>query len=79
LDKTAFAQELDRQLMRVNDDYRTEREGGVLKDIQLELLPAQAFFHWFDRRGKLGGQSKFPRVMKKAQFKEWEAFLASYG
>jgi hypothetical protein len=30
------------------------------------------------KKGKEGGQNKFPRVMKKAQFEEWVAYVGQY-
>lgn len=75
LDKQAVIAELDHQLKRTNDDYKTERDGTVLKDIQLEIVPTHTFVKWFAAKDKLGGQSKFPRVMKKDRFEEWENFV----
>lgn len=75
LDKQAIISELDHQLKLTNDDYKTERDGTVLKDIQLEIVPTNTFVKWFASKGKLGGQSKFPRVMKKDRFVEWEEFV----
>lgn len=65
---------LDRKLREVNDDYDTERN-HVLQDIQVEVVPIRLFYKWQEIHGKLGGQNKFPRVMKKDQFQEWEAFV----
>lgn len=76
LDKAALIEELDLQLKITNDDYKTERDGSVLKEIQMEIVPTHTFFRWFEQRGKLGGQSKFPRVMKNDKFTEWEKFVA---
>ena len=28
-----------------------------------------------EARGKMGGQHKFPRVLKKAQIAEWQVFI----
>lgn len=75
LDKNKIAAALDGYLKTVNDDYKTEREGNVLRDIQLEIIPVGMFYKWFESKGKLGGQSKFPRVMKTDRFQEWESFL----
>jgi len=75
LDKEAIIAELDRQLKITNHDYEVERDGTVLKDIQLEIIPTNTFVKWFAAKGKLGGQSKFPRVMKQDRFKEWEDFV----
>lgn len=65
---------IDEQLKLVNDDYKVERN-SVLQDIQMEVIPPELFYKWQEARGKLGGQNKFPRVMKKDLFAEWEQFV----
>ena len=65
---------LDRKLREVNDDYNTERN-HVLRDMQVEVIPVALFYRWQAIQGKLGGQNKFPRVMKKTVFHKWEAFV----
>lgn len=74
VDKNKVAEILDRRLSEVNDDYATER-ASVLQDIQVEVIPPQVFYDWQESKGKMGGQNKFPRVMKQEQFREWEAFV----
>lgn len=69
-----LAKVIDEALQKVNDDYRIERK-SVLQDIQLEVIPPHLFYQWQESRGKLGGQNKFPRVMKKDLFEEWENFV----
>ena len=32
---------------------------------------------WMESKGKVGGQNKFPRVMKKNQLEDWTTFLKS--
>ena len=65
---------LDAKLKMLNDDYRVER-GSALKDIFVEVLPHKTFLKWMESNGKVGSQNKFPRVMKKQQFEEWEKFV----
>jgi hypothetical protein len=72
-DSTAVAPLLDERLKEVNDDYRTER--GSLLQVQVQTLPADIFYQWQESKGKMGGQNKFPRVMKGRPFAEWEAFV----
>ncbi len=74
VDHEAIRLSLDRHLRRVNDDYGTERDGGVL-DMFLEVIPSRFFVEWFAQKNKLGGQSKFPRVLKKNVLKEWQEFM----
>ncbi len=69
-----LAKVIDEQLMIVNDDYKVERN-SVLQDIQMEVIPPHIFYQWQESRGKMGGQNKVPRVMKKELFEEWEQFV----
>ncbi len=74
VDAATLAEVIDEQLKVVNDDYRVERN-SVLQPIQMEVIPPKIFYKWQEHRGKLGGQNKFPRVMKKDLFAEWEQFV----
>jgi len=65
---------LDEKLKILNDDYRVER-GSALKEILVEVIPNKSFYNYLQSKGKVGSQNKFPRVMKKSQFDEWEQFL----
>lgn len=65
---------LDEKLQEVNADYKTER-GSVLQEIKIELIPTSIFYLYQKLQGKLGGQNKFPRVMKKEKFAKWETFV----
>ncbi len=66
--------DLDYFLRMLNDDYATER-GVVLKDPELEIIPVDVFYQWQAAQGKMGGQNKFPRVMQKEAFANWEQFV----
>lgn len=65
---------IDEKLKLLNDDYRVER-GSALKEIFLETVPVSWFYKWMEQKGKVGGQNKFPRVMKNNSLKEWQQFL----
>lgn len=69
---------LDEKLKELNDDYRTERT-SALKEVFVNIIPIELFYKWMESKGKVGGQHKFPRVLKKSQLEEWENFLASEG
>jgi GH3 auxin-responsive promoter len=69
-----FKEFLDKKLCDCNDDYATERS-SVLEGPQVTILPHSIFYDYLKSKGKIGGQAKFPRVMKKEQFAEWEAFI----
>lgn len=70
----ALRSTLDRKLCELNDDYAVER-ANVLKEIIVEVVPNDLFIKWLRIHGKEGNQSKFPRVMKREQFAEWEQFV----
>lgn len=81
VDKPVNEQELmekiDSHLKVLNDDYVVERK-HALKEVLITVLPNQAFIDFLASKNKLGGQSKFPRVMKGKQLNEWLAFLENY-
>jgi hypothetical protein len=69
---------LDEILIKLNDDYATERK-HALKFVNVRILPNRTFLTWLKIGGKEGGQSKFPRVLKGAKAKDWEGFIAASG
>lgn len=74
VDPKIVKEKLDQHLKVLNDDYAVERS-AALKDVLVDILPVKTFYNWMESKGKVGGQNKFPRVMKKTQLDEWEAFL----
>jgi hypothetical protein len=66
---------LDFKLSQINDDYAVERK-SALKEIFVEIIPAQTFLNYLDSKGKSGGQNKFPRVLKGSQLTDWKNFIA---
>lgn len=73
-DPRIVKQKLDDFLKNLNDDYRTERGQG-LKEIFVDLIPNSGFYEFLQLNGKVGGQNKFPRVLKNEKLKSWEEFL----
>jgi len=69
-----FKVRLDDHLKELNDDYATERN-AALKEVFVDIIPSANFIEWMRKQGKIGGQHKFPRVLKKQQLEEWEKFL----
>jgi hypothetical protein len=65
---------IDHTLTEINDDYAVERK-SALKDINVEVLPEAKFLEFMERKGKLGGQYKFPRVLKGAMLEDWKEYL----
>jgi hypothetical protein len=65
---------LDTYLCELNDDYATERK-HALKEVKVKLIPSELFLNWMLEQGKYGSQSKFPRVLTDAKYKEWVDFV----
>jgi hypothetical protein len=74
VDDAAFKQTLDKHLCQLNDDYAVERR-HALKEIIVTQVPNQVFIDFLASKNKLGGQSKFPRVLKGKHLNDWLAFL----
>jgi hypothetical protein len=74
VDKKKLKERLDFHLKELNDDYAVERS-AALKELMVEVLPLLKFYDWMQSKGKVGGQNKFPRVMKSTQHEEWKKFV----
>lgn len=68
---------LDAHLKNLNDDYKVER-GAALKEVFVRALPNEIFYDWMAKRGKVGGQNKFPRVMKANLYEDWRNFVEAH-
>src|SRR5205085_11537297 len=76
VDPKVVKEKLDHHLKILNDDYAVERS-AALKEIIVDVFPVKTFYDWMESKGKVGGQHKFPRVMKSAQLQDWKSFLQS--
>ncbi len=65
---------IDNKLKELNDDYAIERM-SALKDVLLDVLTEQQFMDFMTAKGKMGGQHKFPRVLKGKMLEDWQRFL----
>ncbi|MEQ8423189.1 MAG: GH3 auxin-responsive promoter family protein, partial [Cyclobacteriaceae bacterium] len=74
VDSKALRDKLDAHLKELNDDYAVERI-AALKEVVVDILPVKVFYEWMESKGKVGGQNKFPRVLKKVQLDEWIEFI----
>ncbi len=74
VDQELLKEKLDEALKTLNDDYGVERK-AALKEIFVTQIPLEKFYAFMEHKGKLGGQHKFPRVMKKEMHEEWIRFL----
>ena len=74
IDKNDLCRRIDDTLKDLNDDYAVER-ASALKDVLLDVLPEEKFLEFMRARGKIGGQHKFPRVLKGKLLQDWKQFL----
>ncbi len=58
-----FGAAADAALSRLNEDYRSHRDGGQLLPPRTVAAPPGTFAAWMRARGRLGGQNKVPRVI----------------
>ena len=73
-DSSLARKKIDEYLKILNDDYRVERIEAI-KEVFVEILPMKAFSGWMKMKGKEGGAHKFPRVLNKKIYLEWEEYL----
>lgn len=69
---------IDAKLKELNDDYEVERR-HALKEVMVKVLPENVFMDFMSSKGKIGGQHKFPRVLKGNMLADWQQFLAKAG
>ena len=74
VDECIFAGMLDDKLKILNDDYEVERK-HALKAVTVHVLPEKVFLGFMRLQGKVGGQNKFPRVLKGKMLEDWKKFL----
>ena len=74
VDGVALAKAIDEKLITLNDDYAIERK-SALKRIRVTVLKENVFMDFMQAKGKIGGQHKFPRVLKGDILKDWEIFI----
>ncbi len=65
---------IDNSLKELNDDYAVERK-SALKEIFVTVLKEKDLMNFMALKGKVGGQHKFPRVLKGKMLEDWQAFL----
>jgi hypothetical protein len=74
LDPDLLRRKIDERLKALNDDYAVERS-NALKDVFVTVLPESAFMEFMRLKGKVGGQHKFPRVLKGKMLDDWQHFV----
>ncbi len=65
---------IDEKLKELNDDYEVERK-HALKEIFVDVLSQDTFMNFMKAKGKVGGQHKFPRVLKGKTLEDWQKYL----
>ena len=74
VDEEILCRKIDEKLKQLNDDYSVERT-SALKEIFLDVRPQEDFMEFMRQKGKIGGQHKFPRVLKGKMLDDWQRFL----
>ena len=74
VDKNELCWQIDSHLKKLNDDYAVERT-SALKGVFLEVLSEDDFMEFMRKIGKIGGQHKFPRVLKGKMLEDWQRFV----
>ena len=67
---------IDNNLKELNDDYEVERK-HALQEVFVDVLSEKTFMDFMRTKGKVGGQHKFPRVLKGKMLEDWLRFLKS--
>ena len=66
-----FARVLDDTLKEVNSDYEAKRQNDLaLQPLEVVVARPGLFHDWLDRKGKLGGQHKIPRLSNTREYIE---------
>jgi hypothetical protein len=74
VDEQLLREKIDGYLCELNDDYAVERT-SALKEVFVHKFPEEVFLKFMERKGKLGSQHKFPRVLKGKMLQDWNEFL----
>lgn len=70
-DKEKFVHQLDATLRAENSDYDAKRNFDLALSLpRVHFVPSGTFYKWMDKRGKLGGQNKVPRLSNQRDFVE---------
>jgi len=75
INEILLANKIDEKLIILNDDYAIERK-SALKEVRITVLSEDAFMAFLKTKGKIGGQHKFPRVLKGSMLQEWKLFIS---
>ncbi len=66
-----FIEVLDQALMSLNSDYEAKRYHNItLGRPVVKCISKGTFYKWFEKKGKLGGQNKIPRLYNSRKYVE---------
>jgi hypothetical protein len=64
-----FTKTLDKALCDLNSDYEAKRYKNItLEEPHIVSLESGTFYKWMQKRGKLGGQNKIPRLANDRKY-----------
>jgi hypothetical protein len=64
-----FIEILDRTLKELNSDYEAKRFNNYVLELPLlKNIPSGSFYNWIKSKGKLGGQTKVPRLCNDRRY-----------
>jgi hypothetical protein len=66
-----FANDIDKQLRKLNTYYDDLISGGILRKLVIMPLRRNAFVDYMKSIGKLGGQNKVPRLANDRKIADW--------
>lgn len=68
-DLERFTDVLDKALCSINSDYEAKRyKNTTLVKPTVTAVPDGTFYHWFQIKGKVGGQNKLPRLANDRKY-----------
>ncbi len=77
VDSELLCRKIDDHLKVLNDDYAVERK-SALKAVHATILGEDKFMEFMRLKGKIGGQHKFPRVLKGKMYEDWIEFIKEF-
>ncbi|TDL99972.1 MAG: hypothetical protein C4K58_01635 [Flavobacteriaceae bacterium] len=67
----SFTHFLDQKLQSLNSDYKAKRENNLTLETPRVVVAPKGLFHlWLEKKGKLGGQNKVPRLSNTREYIE---------
>lgn len=70
-DQAKFVTVLDETLREINSDYDAKRKNNAaLQQPKIHFVAPGTFYRWMEKRGKLGGQNKVPRLSNSREYLE---------